>query len=135
MRRSTRFVLLTAAAALTTALAVPAMATSSATSVASGSFSRAGSTIHVVRGANFNTRTSGNWFGYVQGTLEKPGRPRFTSRGERSDVAAGSIEYSPVTQPFPVPRSQRGVSSATLAAQRTRVFPIENKTEPAAHSW
>jgi hypothetical protein len=64
-----------------------------------------------------------------------PGRPLLTSRGDRSAVAAGSIEYSPVTQPRPDPRSQRGVSSATLAAHSTRVRPIENNTEPAAHSW
>jgi hypothetical protein len=74
VRRSTCFVLLSAAAAATAALAVPATASPSAKPAA---FSRTGSTIHVVRDANFNTRTSGNWFGYVQGTLEKPGRPMF----------------------------------------------------------
>jgi hypothetical protein len=50
-------------------------------------------------------------------------------------VDAGSIEYSPVTHPFPVPRSQRGASVETDAAHSTRVFPIEKSTEPAAHSW
>ena len=67
--------------------------------------------------------------------VRPPGRPRVTSRADRSEVAAGSIEYSPVTQPFPVPRSQRGVSSDTDAAQSTRVLPIENRIDPAAHSW
>ena len=71
------------------------------------------------------------WISWVR----PPGRPRFTSRGARSDVEAGSIEYSPVTHPSPVPRFQRGASSATLAAQSTRVLPIENSTDPAAHSW
>ena len=66
--------------------------------------------------------------------VRPPGRPLFTSRKERSFVDAGSIEYSPVTQPFPVPFSQRGASSETDAAISTRVFPMENNTEPAAHS-
>ena len=48
------------------------------------------------------------WISWVR----PPGRPLFTSRGERSFVAAGSIEYSPVTHPLPVPFSQRGASSA-----------------------
>jgi hypothetical protein len=76
VRRSTRFVLLGGAAAILTAVAAPSMASPSSTSAG---FSRLGSTIHVVRDASFNTRTSGNWFGYVQGTLEKPGRPQFKS--------------------------------------------------------
>jgi hypothetical protein len=71
------------------------------------------------------------WISWVR----PPGRPRFTSRGERSVVAAGSIEYSAVTHPCPVPRSHRGGSIEEVAAQSTRVLPIENSTEPAAHSW
>ncbi len=75
MRRSARLILVATAAvsAGIAAVAVPATATPTATST----FSRVGSTIHVVKGSAFNTRTSGNWFGYVQGTLEKPGRPQF----------------------------------------------------------
>ena len=67
--------------------------------------------------------------------VRPPGRPLFTSRGDRSFVDAGSIEYSPVTQPLPVPFSQRGASSETDAAINTRVFPMENSTDPSAHSW
>jgi hypothetical protein len=50
-------------------------------------------------------------------------------------VDAGSIEYSAVTHPFPVPRSQRGASVDAVAAHSTLVFPIENRTDPVAHSW
>ena len=67
--------------------------------------------------------------------VRPPGRPLLTSRIDRSFVAAGSIEYSPVTQPLPVPRSHRGGSSDTDAAHSTRVLPIENRIDPAAHSW
>jgi hypothetical protein len=35
--------------------------------------------VHAVKSTTFHTRTSGNWFGYVQGTLEKKGHPRFNS--------------------------------------------------------
>ncbi len=75
-------------------------------------------------------RPISRWISWVR----PPGRPLFTSRGERSFVDAGSIEYSPVTQPFPVPFSQRGASSDTDAAISTRVLPIENRTDPPAHS-
>jgi hypothetical protein len=75
-------------------------------------------------------RPINRWISWVR----PPGRPRFTSRCERSVVDAGSIEYSPVTHPLPVPRSHRGASGDTDAAQSTRVFPIENNTDPAAHS-
>src|SRR5687768_10779114 len=76
-------------------------------------------------------RPINRWISWVR----PPGRPRLTSREDRSVVEAGSIEYSPVTHPPPVPLSQRGASSETLAATSTRVLPIENSTEPAAHSW
>jgi hypothetical protein len=76
VRRSAHLVLVATAAAAATALAVPATAATHATSTAS---SHVGSTLHVVHDTTFNARTSGNWFGYVQGTLEKPGRPQFTS--------------------------------------------------------
>ena len=52
----------------------------------------------------------------------------------RWPVEAGSIPYSALTQPRPVPRSQRGVSASMLAVQITRVRPIENSTEPSAVS-
>ena len=52
-------------------------------------------------------RPINRWISWVR----PPGRPLFTSRGDRSFVEAGSIEYSPVTQPLPVPFSHRGASS------------------------
>jgi hypothetical protein len=47
-------------------------------------------------------------------------------------VARGSIEYSAVTQPLPLPRRKDGTVSSIVAAQRTRVFPHSIKTEPSA---
>ncbi|MFL6238779.1 MAG: G1 family glutamic endopeptidase [Actinomycetes bacterium] len=75
MRRSIRLALFASATAASVAVAVPAMATSPTAALAS----RVGSTLHVAKGTTVNTRTSGNWFGYVQGTLEKKGHPKFTS--------------------------------------------------------
>ena len=75
MRRSVRFALLaaTTAAAAAAAISLPqASAAPSATPAA-----RVGSTLKVLHGTHFNARTSGNWFGYVQGTLEKAGNPTF----------------------------------------------------------
>src|SRR5579859_7118424 len=44
------------------------------------------------------------------------------------------MAYSAVTQPWPLPRRQRGTSSATLAAHSTRVPPNSTSTEPSAWS-
>src|SRR6478735_2746774 len=49
------------------------------------------------------------------------GLPSFTSRRIRSADAPGSIEYSAVTQPLPLPRIQRGTSSSTDAVHSTLV--------------
>jgi hypothetical protein len=81
VRRSARLVLLAAAStsvATALALAMPATAAPTAANHPS-TFSRVGSTVHLAKNATVNTRTSGNWFGYVQGTLEKPGHPLFKS--------------------------------------------------------
>jgi hypothetical protein len=73
VRRSIRLALIAASVAATaTAIAVPATASPTTTATA-----RVGSTIHALHGTKFNVRTSGNWFGYVQGTLEKAGNPTF----------------------------------------------------------
>ena len=53
--------------------------------------------------------------------VRPPIRPRTDSRSLRVCVARGSIEYSAVTQPRPLPLRQRGTPSVTLAAQSTRV--------------
>jgi hypothetical protein len=60
--------------------------------------------------------------------------PLLASRGVRSDVARGSIEYSAVTHPFPFPINHGGTRGSYEAAHRTRVFPISSSTDPSAHS-
>jgi hypothetical protein len=47
-------------------------------------------------------------------------------------VEAGSIPYSAVTQPRPLPTIQRGTLSSTEAVQMTRVSPAEISAEPVA---
>src|SRR4029453_10514463 len=47
---------------------------------------------------------------------------------------AGSIPYSAVIHPRPLPTSQRGTPSSMDAVQSTRVFPKEISTEPSACS-
>ena len=47
----------------------------------------------------------------------------------------GSIEYSAVTQPVPLPRRWGGTRSAIVAAHRTRVSPKWTMHEPSAHFW
>ena len=64
--------------------------------------------------------------------MRPPSRPLTDSRSPRVFVARGSIAYSAVTQPRPLPRRQRGSSSATLAAQSTRVAPNSTSTDPSA---
>src|SRR5580658_6940284 len=66
--------------------------------------------------------------------VRPPSRPLTDSRSPRVFVARGSIAYSAVTQPSPLPRRQRGTSSATLAAHSTRVRPNSTSTEPSAWS-
>ena len=64
--------------------------------------------------------------------VRPPSRPLTDSRSPRVFVARGSIAYSAVTQPSPLPRRHRGSSSATLAAQSTRVAPNSTSTDPSA---
>jgi hypothetical protein len=42
------------------------------------------------------------------------------------------MEYSAVTQPFPVPRIQGGTRSSTDAVHKTFVWPNVTSTEPGA---
>ena len=58
--------------------------------------------------------------------------PLLASLGFLSFVALGNIEYSAVTQPFPVPLKNEGTLSVTEAVQITFVFPTSIKTEPSA---
>jgi hypothetical protein len=48
------------------------------------------------------------WISWVR----PPGRPLATSRVDRSPVAPGSIAYSEVTQPLPLPRRNGGTRSS-----------------------
>src|SRR5207253_7460991 len=63
-----------------------------------------------------------------------PRRPWMASRAPRSCVARGSIEYSAVIQPWPVPRRCAGTRSSTLAVTLTRVRPISITQEPSAYA-
>src|SRR3954451_8731110 len=65
-------------------------------------------------------------------TVRPSGRPFVTSRCLRSPVDAGSIPYSAVIQPRPLPAIQRGTDSCTDAVQITRVPPQLISAEPVA---
>ena len=56
------------------------------------------------------------------------------SRSTRSGDEPGSIEYSAVTQPLPLPFIQRGTSSSIVAVHSTRVRPNDTRHDPAAIS-
>jgi len=64
------------------------------------------------------------------------GRPflveRDDSRAMRVPEDAGSMPYSAVIQPLPVPRRNGGVRSSSFAVQMTRVSPTSISTEPSA---
>ena len=68
------------------------------------------------------------WISWVR----PDGLPELTSRRVRSWVARGSMEYSAVTQPLPVPRSHGGPFSSSEAVQSTLVLPKETRQEPSA---
>ncbi len=50
----------------------------------------------------------------------------------RSFVERGSIEYSAVTQPVPLPISHRGTPGVNEAVQSTFVLPKEISADPSA---
>jgi hypothetical protein len=54
------------------------------------------------------------------------------SRALRVWVERGSMPYSAVTQPWPLPRRKGGRLSSTLAVHSTRVSPTSISTEPSA---
>ena len=58
--------------------------------------------------------------------------PAAASRAPRVWVARGSIPYSAVTQPEPLPLRKAGTFSSTLAVHSTRVSPNSTSTEPSA---
>src|SRR5690606_22399935 len=58
--------------------------------------------------------------------------PAVASRRVRLPVARGSMPYSAVTQPWPLPRSQPGRLVSTEAVTSTLVLPKETRQEPSA---
>ena len=58
--------------------------------------------------------------------------PRAASRALRVLVARGSMPYSAVTQPWPLPFRNGGTFSSTLAVHSTLVSPNSTSTEPSA---
>ena len=75
-------------------------------------------------------RPMGLWISWVRPDW----RPLAASRSTRSGDEPGNIEYSAVTQPLPVPRSQRGGSSENEAVHSTAVRPSATNTDPGANS-
>src|SRR5712692_8009021 len=65
--------------------------------------------------------------------MRPPRRPRAASRTLRVPVARGSMPYSAVTQPAPLPRRKGGTDSSTEAVHKARVSPIAINTEPSAY--
>ena len=74
-----------------------------------------------------NERPTSRWISCVR---PPPARP--ASRPVRVDVARGSMPYSAVTQPWPLPRRNGGTRSSTDAVQITRVSPTSTRTAPSA---
>src|SRR4051794_1720456 len=66
--------------------------------------------------------------------VRPPSRPFTDSRSPRVCVARGSIAYSAVTQPRPLPLRHRGTPSVTDAAHSTLVWPNSTRTDPSAWS-
>ena len=60
--------------------------------------------------------------------------PLAASRPTRSGDEPGSIEYSAVTQPLPLPRIQRGTSSSIDAVHSTGCARTVTRHDPAAIS-
>ncbi len=57
------------------------------------------------------------------------GPPLEVERDTRTEVDLGSMAYSAVTQPRPVPRRKGGTFSSTVAVQSTLVSPKEASTD------
>ena len=65
-------------------------------------------------------------------TVRPPCLPRAASRLLRVWVERGSMPYSAVTQPRPLPFIQRGTFSSTLAVTSTWVWPNRIRQDPSA---
>ncbi len=75
-----------------------------------------------------NDRPINRWISCVRPDCLPPA----ASRRPRVWVALGSMPYSAVTQPLPLPRSQGGSEFSTDAVHRTRVSPKETRQLPSA---
>jgi len=64
--------------------------------------------------------------------VRPPTLPSDASRRMRVFVDRGSMPYSAVTQPLPVPRRNGGTRSSSEAVQITRVRPTSISTDPSA---
>lgn len=64
--------------------------------------------------------------------MRPPILPLTLSRSLRSFVARGSIAYSAVIHPLPLPASQRGTPFVNDAVHSTFVFPKEMSADPSA---
>ncbi len=64
--------------------------------------------------------------------VRPPILPLTLSRSLRSFVARGSIAYSAVIQPLPLPESQRGTPLVNDAVHSTFVLPNEISADPSA---
>ncbi len=73
-------------------------------------------------------RPMSRWISWVR----PEGAPLDASRCERVVVARGSMPYSAVTQPSPLPLRKGGTFSSTLTAHTTRVSPTSTRHEPSA---
>src|SRR5712692_8811503 len=65
--------------------------------------------------------------------VRPPGRPAMLSRWLRSGVLRGSIAYSAVIQPVPLPSRNFGTLSVRVARQSTIVSPNAMRAEPSAN--
>ena len=74
-------------------------------------------------------RPMSRWISWVR----PDGLPFAASRPMRSGHDPGSIEYSAVTQPLPLPCIQRGTSSSIEAVHSTRVSAEADKHGPGRH--
>ena len=90
---------------------------------------------HSVRSPRRSRRTTdrierpiSRWISMVR----PPTLPCEASRAVRVLVARGSMPYSAVTQPLPVPRRNGGTRSSIDAVQITRVRPTSISTDPSA---
>ena len=61
--------------------------------------------------------------------------PLVLSLVDRVLVALGSMSYSAVTHPFPLPFKNAGTCSSTEAAHKTFVLPVSINAEPSADNW